>query len=131
MTARHPHPFGNGYSLVELVVALVIFQIGLLGVAGMVLTAQKTLARAQLIMRGTLEASRVGDSLLAGEGEGRGELDRAWGLISWAPDREGTLRVVALAGNGSDTLSNLLFWAPEDGGRQVSDTVDGMEGGGE
>ena len=52
----------NGYSLVELIFALLIFQVGVLGVAGMILTAQQSLTRAQLILRGTLEARMTGRS---------------------------------------------------------------------
>ncbi len=102
----------DGFSLLELIFALVIFQIGLLGVAGMLLTAQRTLTRAELILRGATSGRAVGDSLLAGGEWANGRSDVPWGTVSWGPSPEGSLRVVAIGGEASDTLAVLHFWPP-------------------
>ena len=100
----------RGFSLIELLVALVIFLVGLLGVAGLVVMAQRTLTRSDLILRGTLAAWRVGDSLATSEERGSGELSRGWGLVSWGPGEGGSVRIVATGRAPGDTLATLLVW---------------------
>jgi type II secretory pathway pseudopilin PulG len=118
----------EGFSLVELVMALVIFQVGLLGVVGMFLTAQRTLTRAELVLRGAMAARAMGDSLLAGGTEGSGHSDLPWGTVSWTPWEDGGLRVVATGTNASDTLGVLRFWPPLPTDRVGQDSVSGEAG---
>lgn len=61
-----------GYSLVEVIVALVLLQVGLLGVAGMVLTAGRALAGAARTDRALALGEAVADSLLAAGWAGPG-----------------------------------------------------------
>ena len=96
----------RGFSLVELVLALLIFQVGLLATAGMVLLAQQNLLRADLTMKGILAADLMADSL---EGKGKLESGRKaylWGEVSWAPafDEIGGLTVVAFSTLLGDTV---------------------------
>ncbi len=102
----------GGVSLLELIIALLIFQIGLLAVAGMILTAQEELRRSALILRGTVEAVRMGDSLMEVGVEGEGEVETGWGWIKWAPSgsTEGELRMWALGADVADTLAALRVW---------------------
>lgn len=112
----------GGFSLVELMVALLLFQIGLLGVAGMVFTAQENLRRAEGILRGTLTGILVGDSVMARGLEGRGAVDRMWGRVIWASGTvlsEG-LGVWVLEREGADTLIHLRLWAASGGRGGVS-----------
>ena len=104
----------GGFSLLELIIALLIFQVGLLAVAGMVMTAQEDLRRSALILRGTVEAVRMGDSLMEVGVEGEGEVETGWGWMKWAPSgsAEGDLRMWALAADGVDTLAALRVWPP-------------------
>lgn len=104
----------GGFSLAELLVALVIFQVGLLAVAGMVFLAQQNLARAELRTRAYLEAKWVADSMGLETAGGSGRLGRPWGEVRWAPFSEGPggTRVVALGPGGEDTLASLVVWAP-------------------
>jgi hypothetical protein len=104
----------TGFSLVELVLALLLFQVGLLAVAGMVLTAQEMLQRSHLVLRSTLEMTRVGDSILSlGGGEG-GDLNLMWGRLAWEPmgGSEGSLRIWVVDGSGTDTLATLQLAPP-------------------
>jgi hypothetical protein len=109
----------GGFSLVELMVALLLLQIGLLGVAGMVFSAQENLRRAEGILRGTLTAILVGDSVMARGLEGRGSVDREWGRVIWVSGEvlsEGT-GVWVLDREGADTMVHLRLWAgPGEGG---------------
>jgi Tfp pilus assembly protein PilV len=100
----------QGSSLLELILALLLFEVGLLSVAGMVLVGQRHLTRAQRTMRGTLEGKRVGDSLLAAGAQGDGEARRPWGAVRWTGSGDGGLIVVAIAADGADTLAYLRLW---------------------
>jgi hypothetical protein len=107
-----------GFSLLELVVALLLFQVGLLAVAGMILVAQASLRRSDGVLRGTLELVSVGDSLQrVGTGEG-GEVVRPWGRIEWVPDPSGagSLDLWALDASETDTLAYLRLSAPSSPG---------------
>jgi len=121
----------RGFSLLELVLALLVFEVGVLGVAGMVYQGQRTLSRAQLIMRGTLEAKRVADSILTGSGTGAGagNLLFPWGEVAWAPAGGGVLRIVATGSAPSDTLAALLAW-PRPGGEETGPFLEVPGGGG-
>jgi type II secretory pathway pseudopilin PulG len=100
----------KGFSLLELLFALLLFQIGVLGVAGMVLTGQRTLNRAHLLLRGTMEARRIGDSLVAAGHAPGGGRSYPWGRLVWIPTGAGKLTIVATAQEEADTLALLRFW---------------------
>lgn len=119
----------GGFSLLELVIALVIFQVGLLGVAAMALMGQESMRRARLIMRGTVEATRVGDSILAAGGDARGQTFRPWGSLAWEETGDGAVRITALAENDQDTLAVLLLWPRLEIPESRIDPVSGQGGG--
>jgi hypothetical protein len=73
----------QGFSLLELILSLLLFQIGVLATVGMVLLSQRNLRRAELTLRGVLEAVWVADSLSAVGNEGPGRLELPWGDLSW------------------------------------------------
>jgi len=102
----------RGFTLVELLVALLLLQIGLLATTGMILLAQRNLILAEVTLRATLEAEAAADSLLlAGEG-GDGGLPRPWGELRWGPHPSGggALRVLGLSASGADTLAQVTAW---------------------
>jgi len=106
----------NGFSLVELVLALVLFQVGILATAGMVLLAQRNLLRAEVIMKGIFEADLVADSLGRSGENGSGRRRYSWGEVSWTPtsDQLGGLTVVAFSFLLGDTLVALRAWSPQE-----------------
>ena len=111
----------RGFTLVELLVALLLLEVGLLATTGMILLAQRSLNLAELTVRATLEAEALADSLLVAGSGGGGNLPRSWGELRWGPDPSGGggLRVLGLSASGADTLTRLTAW-PKPGWRPGS-----------
>jgi type II secretory pathway pseudopilin PulG len=72
-----------GFTLVEIVVALVVVEVGLLGVLGSLILAARTLSQAELLERATAEVHRVYDSLSVGALAGEGEREAPPGWLRW------------------------------------------------
>ena len=102
----------RGFTLVEVVVALVVLEIGLLGVLGTVLLASRTMTAAEVREGAVLEAQRVADSLGTDGLTGPGARPLPWGRISWGDSATGvTGHVVAIDATG-DTLVTLQLRRP-------------------
>ena len=80
-----------GFSLVEVPVALVVLEVGLLGCAGTLVLAHRHLAAAERMLGATQAASTVVDSLLAEGVSGSGEAVSSWGTLRWSPTEDGVL----------------------------------------
>jgi len=103
-----------GFSLVEVVLALLLLQVGLLATAGMVFLSQENFRRAELTTRGVLEAARTADSLAMVGGGGAGATLRPWGEISWVEiaNPVDASRVSAFSFLEADTLATVLALPP-------------------
>ncbi len=122
----------RGFSLLELMVALVILQVGLLAVGGMVLRAQATLRLSETLLRAALETEVVGDSVMAGLLATQGERARPWGWVEWRPAEGGAVTLMALRSVDGDTLFRLRRWPRwEDPGALGLKEVDVGEGEGQ
>lgn len=86
MRARRPRAAGS--SLVEVVVALVVLEIGVLAVLGLLLLAGRTLARAALLERAVSVSEVVVDSLLRSQAVGAGERTEPPVRIRWRTSAE-------------------------------------------
>ncbi len=85
----------GGFTLVEILVALVVLEVGLLGVVGTLVLAARTLTRAELEEAGTADVERVFDSLVAGRvTSGEGTVPSRWGEVRWTATAGGSLRLV-------------------------------------
>jgi hypothetical protein len=104
----------RGYSLVELILALLLLQVGVLAAVGTVHLAQEGLRRSDLTLRGVLEAARVADSLGRSGSTGSGRISYRWGEVVWRPAAGplGAQRVVALSARDRDTLATFLALPP-------------------
>jgi type II secretory pathway pseudopilin PulG len=103
-----PRPLGcrppDAFTLLEVLVALVVLEVCLLGVLGLFTLAAREMARAVLVERAAAEAAAVADSLSrAGDG-GSGESVRGDWRISWE----------ALGGEGFLVSANLSVGARRD-----------------
>lgn len=93
----------RGFTLVEVVVAIVIFEIGVFGVLGTLVIASRTMARAEALERAVVTVERVADSLsVHGAGES-GAVEFAGGQVQW-----GSGGIVALSAAGDTLLSTPL-----------------------
>jgi len=83
----------GGFTLVELLVALVLLEVGLLGVVGTLVLATRTLAGAEARQDGVLRARLLLDSLARVEGSGQGDIMEPWGRGSWSRTGSGAVRL--------------------------------------
>ena len=80
----------GGFTLVEILVALVVLQVGLLGVLGSLVLAARTLTRAEALERAVVELHQVYDSLSSGAAPGEGERTSLAGRLRWVVGADGT-----------------------------------------
>lgn len=102
-------PAGPGFTLVEVLVALVVIQVGVLGLAGTLLLAGRTLRDAGRIERQAADLAWVHDSLSAEWSAGAGETRRPWGTLAWTVSGNGRATLTAAA--GADTV-RMDAWLP-------------------
>ena len=74
----------GGFSLLEVIVALMILQVGLLGVLGTFTLASTRLTRALLVERAAAEVAAVADSLSRSGARSSGESIRGDWRVSWS-----------------------------------------------
>jgi type II secretory pathway pseudopilin PulG len=86
----------GGFALVELVVALVVFAVGLLGVTGIFTVAAATLNEARMLQWAAAAAGEVADSLAHAGVSGGGERRDARGTVVWTVGGGGALSLVTL-----------------------------------
>jgi prepilin-type N-terminal cleavage/methylation domain-containing protein len=82
VTRRTP---ARGFSLLEVLVALILLEVCLLGVVGLFTLASRRLARALLVERAAAEVGAVADSLSRAGGGESGESAHGEWRLSWEP----------------------------------------------
>jgi type II secretory pathway pseudopilin PulG len=104
----------RGFSLIEVILALFLLEVGILATVGMFLLSQRNFRRAELTLRGILEAGWVADSLGSSGSVDPGHLVRPWGEIHWAPESTpvGGLRVSVWSPVEEDTLARVFAVSP-------------------
>lgn len=83
----------GGFSLVEVIVSLLVLEVGILGTAGTLLVATRTLVRAEAEERGVCEVEYVLDSLAGGASVGAGARVTGAGTTSWRVTADGRARI--------------------------------------
>jgi prepilin-type N-terminal cleavage/methylation domain-containing protein len=97
----------RGFTLIEVVVALVLLEIGILGVMGTLLLAGRTLTEAERTTRAAAAAAWVADSLDTHGFAGPGVDSFPGGFVRWEV-AEGVSRAVVVATDAlGDTLARL------------------------
>lgn len=91
-----------GFTLTEVLVALVVIEVGILGVVGTVLVAAAVVARAEAA-EGVLAGMEAAvDSLQAGGVSGSGQTPTPWGVVGWEAEGRRNFRVYGVV--GADTM---------------------------
>ena len=94
----------RGFSLIEVIVALLVLEVGVMGVAGSFLLASRLMTRAE-VMEATVAAMEgVLDSLSGGASEGEGYVEHATGGVRWVVDSFGLVTLSAAGPDGTALL---------------------------
>ena len=83
----------SGFSLVEVIVALVVLEVAILGAVGIVVVAARTMAEAEVIERAVSALEGTADSLSLTATPGQGSKDVAGGRINWSVEPDGGFTV--------------------------------------
>ncbi len=91
----------GGFSLVEVLVALVVFEVGILGVLAMTLQAQETLIAAAALESASRAVEWLADSLSFAGWGGPGSIETEQGLLRWTREADGLVTVTFQGGPGA------------------------------
>ena len=100
-----------GFTLLEVVVALLVLEVAVFAAVGTLALASSTVGRAETLELAVAAAEGVLDSLSAGLTPGEGERVFRGGVVRWTGSGDGTLSVAAMDMAG-DTLLVLHSMAP-------------------
>jgi len=89
-----------GFTLVEVLVALIVMEVATLGVLGSLVLASETMRRAETLERATARAEGVLDSLHSVLGSGSGVRPFVGGEVRWTVDDRGYLVLNAVDERG-------------------------------
>lgn len=102
----------RGFTLVEVVVALLLLEIGVLGALGLLVIAQRSLTDAERLERGVAAAEGLLDSLALGAAPGGGTRMLGHDTLTWSIDGDGRIRIRLAPGDGSPALElRSVTWA--------------------
>jgi Tfp pilus assembly protein PilV len=109
---RRPRASG-GFTLIEVVVALLVLEVAVVGVVGALLLASSTLARAQAMELQVALTEGVLDSLARRASVGADSLRTPAGAITWTVDDSARISARATDAHGEvllDVESRILPW---------------------
>lgn len=88
---------GRAFTLVEVLMAMVVLEVGFLGVLGTLVLAARTMRRAESLERVVTEAGLLYDSVAGITTAGSGEVSAVAGRLRWTVSADGALRIEVLA----------------------------------
>lgn len=100
----------DGFTLAEVVAALLVLEVGILGAAALVVTARRTQAAAIVAERSVALVAEVADSLAGAGFGGPGERATAWGVVRWLDAGGEPLAVVRILSEDSARARRLEAW---------------------
>jgi len=99
--------------LLEVVVALLVLEVAVVGVVGALALASSTLTRAETLEHAVADAQGVLDSLAGTRGASADSTVRPWGTVAWSVDDSARVSVRATSRTGEpliDVHSVLPSW---------------------
>ncbi len=103
----------GGFSLVEITVALVVFEVGILGVLAMTLQAQRTLLASAALESASRAVEWLADSLSFTGWGGPGSIETEKGLLLWTREADGLVTVTFQGGPGASVSVGLSLDQPD------------------
>ena len=100
----HQGPTRSGFTLLEVVVALMVLEVAVVGLVGTLVLASSTLTRAETLERAVATAEGVLDSLARTGAPGADSLRSTGWTVAWSVDDSGHARVWAADGTGRALL---------------------------
>jgi Tfp pilus assembly protein PilV len=103
----------RGFTLLEVVVALLLLEVAVLAAAGTLVVASRTLTQAELLERAVLEAEAVLDSLAATPAVTSGARPFSAGTLEWSVGPSGTVVVRAASPDSAlqvEVTSSVRRW---------------------
>jgi prepilin-type N-terminal cleavage/methylation domain-containing protein len=94
----------RGFTLIEVIIALLILEVAMVGVVGAFVLASSTLTRAEVVELQTAAAEGVLDSLARAGAPGADSMRSATGGIAWSVDDSGSVTLRATDPHGSVVL---------------------------
>ena len=104
-------PATRGFTLLEVVVALLVLEIAVIGAVGTLVLAAATLGRAERLERAAARAEGVLDSLARASAPSDGAASYRAGQLRWTAGPAGEVRLVATGPTG-DTLLEVASILP-------------------
>ena len=102
-----------GFTLVEVMIALVVFEVGFLGVFAMTFQAQKTFLAAAALESASQAVEWLADSLSSAGWGGPGSTELREGSIRWTREGDGFVTIVFEGGPGANRSLGLSLPGPD------------------
>ncbi len=103
----------GGFSLVEVLVALVVFEVGFLGALAMTLQAQRTLLAAVASESASRAVEWLADSLSFAGWSGPGSIETEQGVIRWTREAGELVTITFQGGPGATGSVGLSLEQPD------------------
>jgi len=84
----------SGFTLIEVVVALIVLEVAVVGVLGSLVLSTRIMHQAESVERATARAEGVLDSLSAGASPGAGNHEFEGGAVEWVVSPDGAVSVL-------------------------------------
>ena len=92
--------FSRGFTLLEVVIALVIVEVAVVGVLSSLALSARLLRRGEVVQRLVASAEEVLDSLARGAAAGADSLRSDEGWVRWTVSSDGRLRILGSTDGG-------------------------------